>query len=90
MTKYEQELVINLNADEKYANVYSCNPVWNRRIEKLIEENPKDIKILRKEEDAYEILVPKSWIKVMPKRKMSEKQKEAARERLLKYRAAKK
>ncbi len=34
LTRYEQEVVINLNADEKMTTVYSANPVlsvWGSR-----------------------------------------------------------
>ena len=32
LTRYEQEVVINLNADEDTATLYSANPAWIRKI----------------------------------------------------------
>ena len=31
LTRYEQEVVINFNADEEMATVYSANPAWIRK-----------------------------------------------------------
>ena len=81
LTRYEQEVVINLNAEERLASVYTAHPVWIRKINRLKEENPEDVIVIREEEDAIEVKVPKSWIRISPKRVMSEEQKNAARER---------
>ncbi len=35
LTRYEQEVVINLNAEEDVAIIYSSNPVWLRKMELL-------------------------------------------------------
>lgn len=40
LTRYEQEVVINLNADEDMATVYSANPAWIRKMDALVKEFP--------------------------------------------------
>ena len=36
LTRYEQEVVINFNADEEMATVYSANPSWLRKMVALV------------------------------------------------------
>lgn len=40
-TKYEQETIINLNAEESFAEVYTCDPVWIRKMDSLCKRQPK-------------------------------------------------
>jgi len=39
LSRYEQEVVINFNADEDEATVYTANPVWIRKMDKRIEKS---------------------------------------------------
>ena len=87
LTKYEQEVMINFSADGSKANIYCANPYWLRKIDKLRKENPGSIRVIREGDDFIEIEVPKFWIKVQPKRFVSEEQRENARERFVKLRA---
>ena len=41
LTRYEQEVSINFNAAEDTADLYTANPVWIRRMDKLVEANPE-------------------------------------------------
>lgn len=41
LTRYEQEVVINLNTDEDTAVLYSANSVWIRKMDKLVQEFPE-------------------------------------------------
>ena len=47
LTRYEQEVVINLNADEGMATVYSSNPAWIRKMDALVKEFPDVFRIKR-------------------------------------------
>ena len=89
LTKYEQELIINLNNDDKVATVYSSNPYWLRRLQHLAEEHPNDVKLVHKDTTSETYEVPKKWVKIQPKRFVSEEQRLAARERFAKMREQK-
>lgn len=82
LSRYEQETIITFNAAEKTANIYSSDPVWARKIQK--------IKGSRKYSIGYEVDVPKNWIKVSPPRKVSEKTREAARRNMAKLQSMRK
>lgn len=45
LSRYEQEVVINLNADEDEATVYTANPMWIRKMDKLCKEFPEVIRL---------------------------------------------
>ena len=45
LSGYEQEVAINLNADEDEAAVYAANPVWMRKMDKLCKEFPETIRL---------------------------------------------
>lgn len=76
------ETIINFNAEEKTANCFTLDKTMKRKWEKLIEERPEEVKVIKRNEDLLEIEVPKKWVKVRPPRKMSDEQREAASERL--------
>lgn len=79
LSRQEQETVITFNAAEDTANIYSSDPVWARKIQKM--------KGSRKYSVGYEVDVPKKWIKVTPTRKLSEKQLAVARANMRKINA---
>ena len=89
LTRYEMETVINFNDAEKIAYVSSSQKRIKEQLRKLAEEHPDEVKITR--EDAYTIIatMPKYYIKMKPKRFVSEEQKMAAAKRLAEYRAKK-
>jgi hypothetical protein len=45
LSRYKQEVVINLNADEDEATVYTANPAWIRKMDKLHKEFPDIIRL---------------------------------------------
>lgn len=76
LTRYEQEVVINLNADEDTATLYSANPAWIRKMDKLMQEFP-DVFILKRQTEiskTYEL--PKKLVRIGKPRKLSIVQKE--------------
>ena len=85
LTRYEQEVVINLNADEDTAILYSANPAWIRKMDKLAQEFP-DVFILKWQTEiskTYEF--PKKLVRIGKPRELSS----AQRENLVKMRNAK-
>ncbi len=47
LTRYEQEVVINFNAEEDTATVYSANPSWLRKMDALVKEFPDTFRLIR-------------------------------------------
>ena len=41
LSRYEQEVIINFNAEEDTAELYTANPSWIRKMDKLVEQNPE-------------------------------------------------
>lgn len=81
LTSIERETIITYNNAEDTANVYSLNLPMLRKIRKLAEDYPDDVKILHQADDMIEATVPKSWVKIRPPRKLSDEQREAMAER---------
>ncbi len=76
LTRYEQEVVINLNADEEMATVYSANPAWIRKMDALAREFPDVFRIKRWTEisKTYEML--KKYVRIGRPRELSSAQRE--------------
>ena len=49
LSKCEQEVVINFNAEDNTATLYSSSPVWIRKMDKPVEQNPEQFKMYRQE-----------------------------------------
>lgn len=74
LSKYEQEVILNFNAEDNTATLYSSNPVWIRKMDKLVEQNPEQFKMYRQEKlqgkvvsKAYEF--PKEFISIRSKKR---------------------
>lgn len=63
LSKIEQETIITFNALEDTANIFSCDPVWMRKIQKI-----KGSKVCGV---GMEVDVPKKWVKIQPTKKLS-------------------
>ena len=72
----EQEVVINLNADEGTATLYSANPVWIRKMDKLVQEFPEVFILKRQTEISETYELPKKLVRIGKTRELSPAQKE--------------
>lgn len=86
LTRYEQEVVINLNADEDMTTVYSANPAWIRKMDALVKEFPDVFRIKRWTEISKTYEMPKKYVRIGKPRELSP----AQRENLEKMRGTKK
>ncbi|MBD5479575.1 MAG: hypothetical protein HDR14_09830 [Lachnospiraceae bacterium] len=93
--KIEQETLISFNAGEDTAELYTADPVMIRKMDKLVSENPEQFKgevHSRYQGKVYAMnyILPKRFISIRTKdivRNTTEKQRERAREQLIKYHA---
>ncbi len=73
LTRYEQEVVINLNADEDMATVYSANPAWIRKMDALVKEYPDTF---RQTTVSKTHEMPKKYIRIVKPRELFPAQRE--------------
>ena len=95
----EQENVIEFLKGEKTATISFTQGKYANKIKRLAEEYPDDVRIVHEakkvivtedggETEAIQSIVahiPVRWVRIAPPRKMSDEQREAARQRLLDY-----
>ena len=87
----EQETVINLMAKQidDMAHVYTTQAHIMGKLSKLHEKYP-DVCIIEQDDNyGMTFSVPREWIKISPKRQMSEESKLSAAQRLKEYSKAK-
>ena len=70
----KQEVRINLNADENEATVYTANPAWIRKMDKLHKEFPDIIKLKSWTKISKTYVLPKNLVKIGKPRSLSEAQ----------------
>ena len=86
LSNYEKEATINFNAAEDFAEVFTADPVYMRKLDKLCQEHPKDFIHVEDSKVYGEIVgkmyrIPKKAVRFRPKRELTEEQKENARQR---------
>ena len=66
----EQETIITYNAQEDFAEVYTCYPPMIRKLDKLAQENPEEWKILRGDQIGKTYTCPKEFIKFQTRKRI--------------------
>ena len=74
LSRYEQKVVINLNAGEDEATVYTANPVWMRKMDKLHKEFPDIIRLKSWTEVSKTYVLPKKLVRIGKPKVLSEAQ----------------
>lgn len=82
LTRYEQETVINFNAEEKTATLYTRDPAVMRNLDSLVTEYPETFKQVGETDIDKTYEMPKSAVTYRKPRKISEVQRNTARERM--------
>ncbi len=82
LTNVERETVICFNEGEPAAEIFTYRPSLIRQLDELAEERPTEAtRVKANTEGGVTYLVPKTWVKIRPKRILTEEQKEKARMR---------
>ncbi len=76
LTRYEQEIVVNLNASEDKATLYSSNPAWIRKMDALVKEFPDVFRVKRQTEISKTYQFPKKYVRIGKPRELSRAQRE--------------
>lgn len=71
----EQETTITFSRVSKFADIYTCDPTVIRAIYKLTQRNPQDVTLVKKEKEGIFVTMPKSFVKLRPKKKLSDEHK---------------
>jgi hypothetical protein len=82
LTKYEQETIINFNAGEQTATVYTRDKAVMRKFDTLVIEFPEVYKLIGETEYDRTYEMPKSHVNYRKPRQMTVEQKEKARNRM--------
>lgn len=84
LTKYEMETVVNYNAAEQTATVYTRDKSVMRRLDRLVADYPDTYKLLMQTDIDKTYSMPKSYVTYRKPRKVSSEQREQARQRMKK------
>ena len=82
LTRYEQETIINFNAEEKTATLYTRDPAVIRKLDSLVTEYPDTFKQVGGTDIDKTYEMPKSAVTYRKPRRLSAKQREAAKRRM--------
>lgn len=85
LSRYEKETIILLNAAEDTASIYTADPVWKRKLDKLVEKSPQCYQCAKADEVSKTYSMPKRFISLRSKEKtvtLTDEQKEQAKQRL--------
>ena len=82
LSRYEQETIINFNADEKMATLYTRDPSVMRKVDALVIEYPDIFKCIGETDIDKTYEMPKSAVTYRKPRKLSNYQRNAAKMRM--------
>ena len=80
LSRYEQETIINFNAGEEMATVYTRDPAVMRKLDALVIEFPEVYRCIGYTDIDKTYEMPKSSVSYRKPRKLSEEQKEQKRQ----------
>ena len=84
LTRYEQETIINFNAGDQTATLYTRDPAVMRKVDSLVIEYPDIYKCIGETDIDKTYEMPKSFVSYRKPRRLTKEQREAARERIKK------
>jgi hypothetical protein len=82
LSRYEQETVINFNAGEDTATLYTRDKAVMRKVDALVIEFPEVYRCIKATEYDKTYEMPKAYISYRKPRKLTEEQREQARRRM--------
>lgn len=82
LSRYEQETIVNYNAGEQTATVYTRDKAVMRKLDTLVADFPDTYSLTGQDEVSKTYSFPKSYVSYRKPRRLSEEQREKARERM--------
>ena len=80
LSRYEQETVVNYNAGEQTAIVYTRDKAVMRKLDTLVADFPDTYKLVEQDEVSKTYSFPKSYVSCRKPRTVSTEQRERARQ----------
>lgn len=71
-TNLERETIILMNAAEKKVEVWTADPVYMRKCDKLVAEDPDNWKLVKETDDSKTYETTKPFVKLRKKRPATE------------------
>lgn len=84
LSRYEQETIINYNAGEQTATVYTRDKTVMRKLDTLVADFPDTYNLLGQDEVSKTYSLPKSYVSYRKPRTVSTEQRERARQMMIK------
>ena len=84
LSRYEQETVVNYNAGEQTATVYTRDRTVMRKLDRLAADFPDTYKLIGQTDIDKTYSLPKSYVTYRKPRKISDGQREQARQMMMK------
>ena len=82
LSRYEQETIVNYNAGEQTATVYTRDKAVMRKLDTLVADFPDTYSLTEQDEVSKTYSFPKAYIVYRKPRKLSEEQREKARKHM--------
>ncbi len=83
LSRYEQETIVNYNAGEQTATVYTRDKAVMRKLDALVDDYPDIYKQIEKDEVSKTYSFPKAYVSYRKPRKLSDEQRERARQKII-------
>ena len=84
LSRYEQETIVNYNAGEQTATVYTRDKTVMRKLDTLVDEFPDIYKLTGQDKISKTYSFPKSYVNYRKPRRIRKEQRDQAREMMLK------
>ena len=82
LSRYEQETIVNYNAGEKTATLYTRDKAVMRKLDTLVADFPDTYKLTGQDEVSKTYSFPKSYVSYRKPRKLSMEQRKQAQEQM--------
>ena len=86
LSKYEQETLVNYNAEDQTAVIYTRDRTVMRRLDALVNEFPEVYRCIRVSDIDKTYEMPKAYVNYRRPRRLTDKQRKNAAERARKLR----
>ena len=83
LSRYEQETIVNYNAGEQTATVYTRDKTVMRKLDTLVDDFPDTYKLTGQDEVSKTYSFPKSHVSYRKPRAVSTQQRERARQMMI-------
>ena len=83
LSKYEQETVVNFNAEDSKAVVYTRDRTVMRKLDMLISECPDEYRLISSTDIDRTYEMPKSLVNFRRAKRLTEEQRAKAREQMI-------